>query len=118
LRTRTRWSVFFDVAMPVSTEGLLSTTERSQALVVVASLQAMLQAALVAANHVGNIRLQCLLRFPRVRVRRIAKPPNSVEALRVQPLLSALMSRFVLVTNNKLDHPSTLSLSINQRGWG
>ena len=60
LRARTRWRIFFVVAMHVAMEQLISLTECSQALAVVASLQAILQTASVDANHVGNIRLYCL----------------------------------------------------------
>jgi hypothetical protein len=85
---------------------------------VVLVLARALQALFVAVNHVGNIRLKSLSRFPRVRVRRIAKPPYSVEALTVQLLLSLTTSRSILVIDYRLNDPTTLSLMIDQRRWG
>ncbi|KAF1318929.1 hypothetical protein FI667_g13509, partial [Globisporangium splendens] len=82
------------------------------ALVVVVSPLATLQAVLIAADHVGNIRLQCLTRLPRVRARWISTPPNSVEALMVQLLLSSTMSRSIFMINNRLNHPAMLSLRV------
>ncbi|KAF1320302.1 hypothetical protein FI667_g12550, partial [Globisporangium splendens] len=72
LENENKWSVFFVVAMLVPKEELLLTTERTVALVVVVSPLATLQAVLIAADHVGNIRLQCLTRLPRVRARSTA----------------------------------------------